>query len=70
MTFQLKNIAPKRPDLVKKLIETELKPWLKKAGDDWAIDFERDVKPILNVPWTHPGNAKKSKNPKPSKPKK
>jgi len=33
--YELKNIAEKRPDIVKNLIESELIPWLKKTGDPW-----------------------------------
>ncbi|MBI9017934.1 MAG: sulfatase [Phycisphaerae bacterium] len=34
--FQLKNIAMSQPELVKKLTEEELIPWLVKIGDDWV----------------------------------
>ncbi len=33
--FQLENIAAKQPETVKKLIEEELQPWLKKTKDPW-----------------------------------
>jgi len=33
--YQLKDIAPKQPEVVKTLIKTELLPWLKKTGDPW-----------------------------------
>lgn len=33
--FQITNIASKRPDLVKRLINEELMPWLKKTKDPW-----------------------------------
>ena len=33
--YQLKNIAADRPDVVRKLTEAELIPWLKRTGDPW-----------------------------------
>lgn len=33
--FQLENIADRRPDIVGRLTETELEPWLEKTGDPW-----------------------------------
>ena len=33
--YQLENIAEVRPDLVKRLVETELIPWLEAAEDPW-----------------------------------
>ena len=35
--YQLQNIAPARPEAVKKLTETELIPWLKKTGDPFDL---------------------------------
>ena len=35
--YQLQNIAPARPEVVKKLTETELIPWLKKTGDPFDL---------------------------------
>ncbi len=58
---QLVNIAAKRPDLVKTLIETELHPWQKKSGDPVTIDFEKDVKPVLGVTWSKPARKTKPK---------
>ena len=34
--YQLKDIAPAQPAVVKKLTETHLAPWLKRTGDPWA----------------------------------
>ena len=33
--YQLRNIAPHKPDVVKQLVESELNPWLKKNADPW-----------------------------------
>ena len=33
--YQLKNLASEQPDVVKRLIDTELTPWLRKTGDPW-----------------------------------
>ncbi|MGW8267059.1 MAG: sulfatase family protein [Longimicrobiales bacterium] len=33
--FQLENIADRRPDVVRHLIEAELDPWLERTGDPW-----------------------------------
>ena len=33
--YQLQNIAAEKPQVVKKLTETELLPWLKQTGDPW-----------------------------------
>ena len=33
--WQLKNIATAKPNLMKQLIEKELKPWLEKTKDPW-----------------------------------
>jgi len=33
--YQMVNIASRRPDLVRRLREEELAPWLKRAGDPW-----------------------------------
>jgi arylsulfatase A-like enzyme len=33
--YQLNNIADQKPDVVRRLIRTELNPWLKKIGDSW-----------------------------------
>jgi len=33
--FQLENIAPKHPDVVKALTQNELIPWLTKTKDPW-----------------------------------
>jgi N-acetylglucosamine-6-sulfatase len=35
--YQLKNIAEERPEVVKRLIKEELKPWLQRAGDPWKL---------------------------------
>lgn len=32
---QLENIAPAKPDIVNRLVEDELNPWLKHTGDPW-----------------------------------
>ena len=33
--FQLENVAEEHPEVVRKLIEEELVPWLEKTGDPW-----------------------------------
>ncbi len=33
--FQLENIADAQPEIVKQLVEKELRPWLEKSGDPW-----------------------------------
>ena len=33
--YQLRNIAAEKPDVVRRLTERELVPWLKKTGDPW-----------------------------------
>ena len=33
--YQLENLAPKKPELVKQLIREELVPWLERTGDPW-----------------------------------
>lgn len=35
--YQLRNIAAERPGIVKTLVEEELLPWLKRAGDPWKV---------------------------------
>jgi arylsulfatase A-like enzyme len=36
--YQLENIADHNPELVKKLFESELKPWLQKTKDPWLSE--------------------------------
>jgi N-acetylglucosamine-6-sulfatase len=33
--YQLRNIAPERPDVVRGLVDTELNPWLERTSDPW-----------------------------------
>ena len=33
--FQLRNLAAERPEIVEKLTEEELTPWLRRTGDPW-----------------------------------
>ena len=33
--YQLENIAQERPEVVQRLVEEELNPWLRKTGDPW-----------------------------------
>ena len=33
--FQLKNVAGEKPEVVKRLMEIELVPWLRKIRDPW-----------------------------------
>lgn len=33
--YQLENIAEERPEVVQRLVEEELNPWLRKTGDPW-----------------------------------
>jgi len=40
---QMKNIADEHLDLVKDLIEKELRPWLKKTSDPWIVNLEEST---------------------------
>jgi arylsulfatase A-like enzyme len=33
--YQLEDVADMRPEVVRELVETELKPWLRRTGDPW-----------------------------------
>lgn len=35
--FQLENVAPENSDVVQRLIEEELRPWLNRTGDPWVF---------------------------------
>lgn len=36
--YQLENIAEERPEVVQRLVEEELHPWLRKTGDPWLAE--------------------------------
>jgi arylsulfatase A-like enzyme len=36
--YQLENVADSRPEVVEELVENELKPWLRRAGDPWLVE--------------------------------
>jgi arylsulfatase A-like enzyme len=46
--WQMTNVAGRQPDVVKRLVRQELRPWLEKTGDPWGMgDLSSHWSPLL-----------------------